>query len=184
MENEDLGHWQFPNSKNLENLRNQFSKFCVETPHLDGSPVGFVYVILAPSSNDPGEPPLNRWYIGQKRLTKSAPLKPLVGRKNKRRRRLESNWRNYCSSCKELEADIKRLGEDRFTFYICGFCHSFYELNYTEAQAILITGALLDPASLNGYLRAHLGRPPATFDRATLDATLEAILLLTTDKRR
>jgi len=45
-------------------------------------------------------------YIGIKRLWKTLKLKPLKGKKNKRHKRVESDWRTYNTSNKELQVKL------------------------------------------------------------------------------
>ena len=65
--------------------------------------VGFVYQITNITNG--------RMYIGKKlaRFKRSRP--PLKGRKNKRRYKVDSDWRDYYGSSDELSLDIKKIGK-------------------------------------------------------------------------
>ena len=88
--------------------------------------VGFVYQIT--NTKD------GRMYIGKKlaRFKRSRP--PLKGRKNKRRFKVDSDWREYYGSSDELTADIMKLGKENFKRDILFYCHSKAELSYVEAR--------------------------------------------------
>ena len=68
--------------------------------------VGFVYQITNLTNG--------RMYIGKKlaRFKRSRP--PLKGRKNKRRYKVDSDWRDYYGSSDELSLDIKKIGKQNF----------------------------------------------------------------------
>ena len=87
---------------------------------------GFIYLI---TNKETGMK-----YIGRKRFHKKRRLPPLKGRKNKRIRITESDWRDYCSSSEDVKADIKTQGKDNFDFEIISFHINFTELNYHETK--------------------------------------------------
>ena len=77
-----------------------------EVEELPQDVVGFVYIITN-TTND-------RQYIGKKLAKFSRSRPPLKGRKNKRRTKVESDWRDYYGSSDELNEDIAQLGKDNF----------------------------------------------------------------------
>jgi hypothetical protein len=88
----------------------------VETPK---DMEGFVYLITN-LVND-------KKYIGKKHFWTRQ-----KDRKTGRRKKKESSWQNYLSSCDELKEDVKNLGEDKFLKEILHLCPhkksmSFYE---------------------------------------------------------
>ena len=104
MENNiDLGHWVL--SENLEWNPEAF---------------GFVYLIINKSDK--------RKYIGSKQMVKKVTKKPLKGKKNKRHSTAESDWKTYTGSCRELNEDIEKLGENNFE----GIIGDFFIINKIE----------------------------------------------------
>jgi hypothetical protein len=80
---------------------------------------GFVYLITNTTNN--------KKYIGKKNFWERR-----KDRKTGRRKKKESNWRNYFGSCDELIEDVKNLGEEKFLREILYLCPhkksmSFYE---------------------------------------------------------
>ena len=116
--------------------------------------LGFVYEI---TNSNTGE-----YYIGQKHMWSVKKLPPLKGKKNKRHRRVESDWQTYWGSSTKLLADIELLGSNQFTRNILQYCNSKGTLNYVEAQMQFERAVLLDSLSYNGIInckihRKHLG---------------------------
>lgn len=84
---------------------------------------GFVYCITNTVDG--------REYIGRKYFFSTRRVK----QKGKTRRkvvRAESNWREYTSSSTELNADIAKLGIDKFKFEILRYGSTRGEVNYLE----------------------------------------------------
>ena len=68
--------------------------------------VGFVYQI---TNNKTGKK-----YIGKKLVEFKKSRPPLKGRKNRRRYKVESDWREYYGSSDALTEDVKQLGQENF----------------------------------------------------------------------
>jgi hypothetical protein len=85
--------------------------------------VGFVYCITNLIDN--------KKYIGKK-LLKFRRTKVVKGKKKKLL--VESDWKKYWGSNKNLIADVEALGEDKFAREILKFCKSKGECNYYEAK--------------------------------------------------
>jgi predicted GIY-YIG superfamily endonuclease len=106
--------------------------------------IGFVYLIKNNINN--------KIYIGRKslysntnkKLTKKE-ISEQTGPGRKPTKKLvtkESNWKVYMGSSKELLADVKEHGEDKFTREILHLCYSkkqltFHEINYQMKYNVL-----------------------------------------------
>lgn len=84
---------------------------------------GFVYLITNIINN--------KKYIGKK-LFKKTKRKSVKGKKKKVF--VESDWKNYYGSNKELLDDIEKLGYNNFNRTILRLCKSKGECNYYEAK--------------------------------------------------
>ena len=110
--------------------------------------VGFVYLITNTTNG--------RMYIGKKlaRFKRSRP--PLKGRKNKRRYKIDSDWRDYFGSSDELLADVSKFGKDKFIREILFYCHSKAELSYVEAREQFARKVLESDIYYNGHIRVRV----------------------------
>ena len=110
--------------------------------------IGFVYQITN-IIND-------RMYIGKKlaKFKKSRP--PLKGRVNKRRYKINSDWKDYYGSSDNLTIDIKRLGKDKFKREILFYCKSKAELSYIEAREQFARKVLESDDYYNGHIRVRI----------------------------
>ena len=62
---------------------------------------------------------------------------------------VDSGWKLYWGSSKELLADIKTLGEDKFERLITNFAKTKKQLTYYELKAQILCDALFDDKSYN-----------------------------------
>ena len=110
--------------------------------------VGFVYQITNTTNG--------KMYIGKKlaRFRRSRP--PLKGRKNKRRYKVDSDWRDYYGSSDDLTIDINRLGKDKFKREILFYCKSKAELSYVEAREQFSRKVLETDDYYNGHIRVRV----------------------------
>lgn len=92
--------------------------------------IGFIYKIT-PKDSTQGL----KSYIGKKQLKNKISKKPLKGKKNKRIDYIESNWKEYTGSSKELNEIINQRGKQDFHFIILRWCFSKWELSYFEGEA-------------------------------------------------
>ncbi len=112
---------------------------------------GFVYIITNKISRE--------YYIGKKYLyhkktrkigKKEKSLQEGKGRKKEKEISLvESDWKNYWSSSKDLKKQILELGEDKFERKILAFAFNSKHLNYLETRYQFIFGVLEDSNCIN-----------------------------------
>ena len=113
-------------------------------------PFGFVYKIIN-LTND-------RKYIGKKQCLTLKKRPPLKGKKNRRISEIETDWKSYTSSSKELNRDIIELGKENFKFEILYWCNSKSELAYLETLLQFKEEVLLRDDYYNGIINIRLGK--------------------------
>jgi hypothetical protein len=111
---------------------------------------GFVYEI---TNNVTG-----KFYIGKKFFWSKRTLPALKGRKNKRHKVVESDWRTYWGSCNELKDDIKKLGTDNFSRKILKLCSNKFECAYYELKEQMNRDVLFRDDSYNQIINVRLRR--------------------------
>jgi len=94
-----------------------------------------------------------RKYVGKKFFTRAG-TKQIKGKKKKVR--LSSGWANYWSSSKELQEDVKKLGEENFSRKILYLCKSRSECSYRETKEIFIRDALLTTEYYNSWVSCKI----------------------------
>lgn len=129
----DLGHWK--------------TDLLIESQAL---PYGFIYEITNLINN--------KKYIGKKQCITIKKLKPLKGKKNKRHRAVETDWKTYTSSSNQLNEDIKTQGKENFRFKILKWCSSKSELAYWEAKIQFENDVLLKDNYYNGIINLRIGK--------------------------
>ena len=112
---------------------------------------GFVYIITNLETN--------KFYIGKKafihnkkkKLTKKEIAEQTgAGRKPTTRvDKIDSGWKSYYGSSKELLADVKLLGEDKFERVILHFAKNKKQLTFLELQEQIIHNVLFTDTSYN-----------------------------------
>lgn len=70
-------------------------------------------------------------------------------RKTGRRKKKESDWRNYFGSCDELKEDVKVLGSERFLREILYLCPHKKSMSYYETYEQFNRNVLLDESYYN-----------------------------------
>ena len=97
-----------------------------------------------------------RKYIGKKLAKFKRSRRPLKGRKNKRRYKVESDWQHYYGSSDQLLADLERIGKDKFKREILFYCKNKAELNYIEAREQFARKVLESNDYYNGHIRVRV----------------------------
>lgn len=128
---EDLGHW-------------------TTTQQIPENAFGFIYIITNTVTG--------KKYIGKKQMVSNIKRKPLKGKTRARRDQVESKWRTYTSSSKELNQDIETYGKDKFTFEILRFCANKSQMAYYEAKEQFDREVLLKEDYYNGIINLRLGK--------------------------
>lgn len=110
--------------------------------------VGFVYCITNLLDG--------RRYIGKK-LFIGTRTKTIKGKKKKEK--VESDWRDYWGSSEELQADVKKLGENNFKREILHLCKSKGVMSYMEMREQIVNDVLLKPNEFyNGFVGGKIHR--------------------------
>ena len=110
---------------------------------------GFVYLITNLTNG--------KMYVGKKLARFKVTKPPLKGKKNKRRSTKESDWKTYWGSSDYLNADVKELGEDKFTRVILHYCQSRGMLSYLEAKEQFDREVLISDTYYNGIINVRVG---------------------------
>jgi len=96
-------------------------------------------------------------YIGRKYFKTRRKLKPLIGRKNKRIKVVETDWQDYWGSSKRLQEDINKYGEENFKREIIMLCDTRGNTNYYEAKIQFSEDVLLREDNYNGIIAVKIG---------------------------
>jgi len=94
-------------------------------PEIPEEFVGFVYEIIEKNTN--------KKYIGIKKFWKIIKYPPLKGKKNKRHKKVETDWKEYNSSNKILQKKIKNNPKN-YDKRIIHACNSITEMKCLEAH--------------------------------------------------
>jgi hypothetical protein len=111
----ETGHWIYPKELDINNW------------------FGFVYRIINLTNK--------REYVGKKQFF-SERTKIVKGRKNRKHYTKESDWKDYTGSSNELNADIEKLGKDKFIFLIESLHESRSSLFYAEVEKQIFENVL------------------------------------------
>lgn len=119
--------------------------------------VGFIYLIQNTVTG--------RLYVGKKFFHSKKTLPPLKGKKNRRVKYVESDWKTYWGSCKELLEDIKELGYNNFSRIILGCYKTKWECSYQEALYQMQENVLFRDDYYNGIINIRLSKAPKNLRR-------------------
>lgn len=114
--------------------------------------VGFVYCITNLTNN--------RKYIGKKNFYFSR-TKTVKGKK--KRTKVESDWRDYYGSNKELSADVALYGKENFKREILMLCKSKGEFAYYEAKMQFDNKVLETEEYYNSWIFVRVHKKHLTF---------------------
>ena len=124
---------------------------------IDEKYTGFVYIITNLVTG--------KAYIGKKLSKfsktniKTVTLKNGTKKKKKIRSKIDSDWKTYWSSSKEVIEDVKALGEDKFKREILMFCLSKGTASYFEAKLQMQNEVLENPDKwYNGIVNCRVHR--------------------------
>tara|TARA_Y100000310_G_C20682759_1_gene816994 strand:+ start:593 stop:1015 length:423 start_codon:yes stop_codon:yes gene_type:complete len=106
---------------------------------------GFVYRITRKDTH--------RQYIGRK-VFHSTTRRKVAGRKNRKVVKKDSGWKEYTSSCDELNEEILKFGKDEFIFEIIFVGKTKRDINYVETALQFkedVLNSLLEDGSRSYY---------------------------------
>ena len=116
--------------------------------------IGFVYLITNTVTG--------RMYIGKKLAKFSKTTYKTVKLKNGKKKRkrirgkIESDWQDYYGSNDALNADVLRLGKDKFTRQILYYCKTKSECSYIEAREQFSRRVLESDDYYNGHIQVRV----------------------------
>jgi len=105
---------------------------------------GFVYVIT--------ELDTNKKYIGKKNFWKPKILPVTKTRKRRVRTRVESDWREYYGSSKEVMSLVESKGNNNYKREILRLCKTKGEMSYFEAKLQFENDVLLSDEYYNEFI--------------------------------
>jgi len=110
---------------------------------------GFVYIIT--------ELDTGKRYIGKKNFWQPKTLPITKKRKRRVRTRVESNWKDYFGSNKELQQLVEAKGINAFKREILHLCKSKGECSYRETKEQFDREVLLTDDYYNGIINCRIG---------------------------
>lgn len=105
---------------------------------------GFVYMV---TEKDTGKK-----YIGKKFFWKPKTLPVTKSRKRRVRTRVESDWRTYYGSSKEVKSLVESKGKDNYQREILRLCKTKGECSYYEAKLQFQYDVLLSDEFYNEFI--------------------------------
>lgn len=129
---DNFGHWSLPPN---------------QPPTIPTGSLGFIYCITNTLDG--------KKYIGKKLLENKKKRKPLKGRVNARRYKVESDWKTYTGSSPALNDYIAKNGEKDFIFEILSFQPSKLLLSYYEIKEIIDRNAIFREDYYNEVLNCR-----------------------------
>ena len=130
----DLGHWR-----------------TTAEPSKSDTPYGFIYVIENINTG--------KKYVGKKQILTARKTRK-AGRKNRVSKVVETDWKTYTGSCRELNGEIEQNGKDVFDFNIIKWCDSKWEMSYYEAKEQFERDVIFRSDYYNGILNLRIPKAP------------------------
>ena len=112
---------------------------------IPGGAIGFVYCIINTVTN--------KKYIGKKNFFFSK-TKQVKGKK--KRIKVDSDWKTYFGSNKELNEHVNLLGEEKFRREIIRICYSKGEMTYYETKYIFSEDAVISESYYNDWVMCRV----------------------------
>jgi len=103
-------------------------------------------------------------YIGRKYFKTKRKLKPLKGKKRKRIKIVETDWKDYYGSSKRLLEDLENYGKENFKREIIELCTTRGNTNYAELVWQVKEEVLLREDNYNGIIAIKIGIGSVTND--------------------
>ena len=147
----ELGHWNFPHEFDITDW------------------FGFIYRITELNTG--------RQYIGKKQFFSNR-TKKVVGKKNRKHYKKESDWKKYRGSSVELNKSIEQLGMDNYRFDIESLHASKGTLHYREVEVQIMENVMRERLAsgvrmyYNGHVSAVKFAPtPETLEESKMKRT-------------
>ena len=126
--------------------------------------VGFVYCVTQKSTG--------MKYLGKKLFHR---VKTFQVDSVKKKKVIESEWREYWGSSPRLKETIKEVGLDDFERIVLQICYSKTELSYTETLLILLSGSLVKDDYFNDWVTCKITKKHLTKVRPNIIKYLETL---------
>lgn len=109
---------------------------------------GFVYKIT--------ELDTGKMYIGKKFFWSPKTLPVTKTRKRRVKTRVESDWKDYYGSSKEVQDRVKENGKERYTREILRLCKTKGDCSYWELYEQMVNHVLLSETYYNEFVGAKI----------------------------
>jgi len=109
-----------------------------------GDYIGFVYIITDLRNG--------KKYVGKKTLMSTRKLPPLKGKKRRRTKIVESDWKTYYGSSEQVKLLIEEHGEQWYHREIIHLCKTKGIMSYLEAKEQFERNVLLSDEYYNEFI--------------------------------
>jgi hypothetical protein len=117
---------------------------------------GFIYLIERLNAKNKEK----KYYYGCKLLKKTIKLAPLKGKKRKRKKITDSDWKDYYGSSEELKKDVEKYGKENFKRTILKMVTCKWQLKFEELRIQMENNAIFRNDCYNSMLNVRLGKVP------------------------